>query len=246
MQLPGRGNGSPRLTALLLIGHGSARYPDAGSVLWAHAETLRLSGIAATVGLLAGTPDVRQALDRLPAGPTHVVPFFMDDGHFARVAMPAALGLTSPSEARDRRGRSLILHPPIGVHPRLPALIARRAPAGTVLLLVGHGSARAPGRRMAAHDHADALRAMGGFPVVETAFLEEPPFVPDALAGIGDRPVAVMGLFANAGTHVRDDLPRLLRTPGRSHTPEWLGIIGDDPGLCPLILDMIANHEETP
>ncbi len=244
MQLPGRGNGSPRLTALLLIGHGSARYPDAGSVLRVHAEALCSPDLRVAVGLLSGSPSVADGLAELGPSRVHVVPFFMDDGYFARIAVPAALGIGS--EADGPRRSDLVLHKPIGVHPGLPDLIARRAPEGVALLLVGHGSARDPGRRMAAHDHADALRAMGRFPIVETAFLEEAPFVPDALARIGDRPVAVMGLFANAGTHASDDLPTLLTVPGRRHAPLALGIIGDDPGLRPLILDMITAHKENP
>lgn len=244
MQLPGRGNGSPRLTALLLIGHGSVRYPDAGSVLEAHAAALRASCAQVAVGLLNGRPSVRDALDRVNGEPVHVVPFFMDDGHFARVAAPRALGLDPSSHREDRCQRALILHKPIGTHARLPDLIAERVPPGSALLLVGHGSARDPGRRMAAHDHVDRLRAMGRFPLVDAAFLEEAPFVPDVLARIGDQPVAVMGLFANAGTHVRDDLPRLLVLPHRRHQPRLLGIIGDDAGMPSLILDMIATHKD--
>lgn len=244
MQLPGRGNGSPRLTALLLIGHGSIRYPDAGSVPRVHAEALCSPDLLVAVGLLNGSPSVADGLAALGTGSVHVVPFFMDDGYFARVAVPRALGIDPGADGGHQS--DLVLHKPIGVHPGLPDLIARRAPAGVALLLVGHGSSRDPGRRMAAHDHADALRAMGRFPIVETAFLEEPPFVPDALARIGDRPVAVMGLFANAGTHTRDDLPHLLTMPGRRHAPLALGIIGDDPGLRPLIRDMITAHKENP
>ncbi len=230
MQLPGRGNGSPRLTALLLVGHGSDRHADAGAVLLAHADALAPHVDRVAVGLLNGTPSVSQALERLGGGPIDVVPLFMEAGYFTRVAVPQALGGADPARFR--------LHPPLGAHPAIPGLIAARAPADEALLLVGHGSARAPGRRQAAHAHAEALRATGRHPVVEIAFLEEPPDIARALARIGDRPVSVMGLFMQYGTHARDDLPALLTATRRWHPPRALGIIGEDPGLRPLILSI--------
>jgi len=235
MQLPGRGNGSARLSALLLVGHGSARHADAGAVLRTHADALRDHFDQVAIGLLNGHPTVADAVDTLRPGRVAVVPFFMEDGYFTRVAVPKAL------EQAAGRGLDLTLHKPIGVHPAFATVLLARAPAGMPLLLVGHGSARAPGRRLAAHDHADALRATGRFPVVETAFLEEPPSVADALARIGDQPVAVLGLFAQHGTHARDDLPRLIDIPHRRHKPVSLGIIGDDPALRALILDITVT-----
>ena len=277
-----RTDGPGRVEALLLIGHGSARYADAGRVLEAQAEALRATGRFAEVGVgfLAGTPTPAEALAALSAPRIHIVPFFMEDGYFTRVALPRALGLTLPTAgdppavggpppsplmgragegglaaptedhpspgASDAAGSGphLIPHPPIGIHPDFPALLAARirtAPPTQAILLLAHGSARAPGRFMAAHRHAAALRA--AFPIVENAFLEEPPFVPDALARIGDRPTAVLGLFVNHGTHARDDMPALLQAARADRgTPLLdLGIIGDDPGLCALILDLVGR-----
>ncbi len=267
---PTRTDAPARVEALLLIGHGSARYADAGRVLEAQAEALRATGRFAeiAVGFLAGTPTPAEALASLSAPTIHVVPFFMEDGHFTRVALPRALGLNLPAvgdpPAVDGptlpppplRGRAgvggltapskpephLIQHPPIGVHPNFPALLVTRIRAATpigAILLLAHGSARAPGRITAAHRHAAALRDM--FPIVEIAFLEEPPFVPDALTRIGDRPTAVLGLFVNHGTHARDDMPALLQAAqaGRTTPLLDLGIIGDDPGLGALILDLV-------
>jgi sirohydrochlorin cobaltochelatase len=279
---PTRTDGPARVEALLLIGHGSARYADAGRVLEAQADALRATGRFAEVGVgfLAGAPTPAEALAALSTPTIHVVPFFMEDGYFTRVALPRALGLNSPAvgdrQAVDSRsgvdeppgvngptlpppplrGRAgegglaapakpcLISHPPIGIHPDFPALLAARIRSAITepvqaILLLAHGSARAPGRLMAAHRHAAALRAE--FPIVENAFLEEPPFVPDALARIGDRPTAVLGLFVNHGTHARDDMPALLQAAraGRATPLLDLGIIGDDPGIRALILDLV-------
>jgi sirohydrochlorin ferrochelatase len=78
------------------------------------------------------------------------------------------------------------------------------------LLVVGHGSARAPGRVTALHGHVARLAASGRFDRVEAAFLEEAPFAGDAMARLRDGPLAVLGFFAGEGMHVRDDLPGLI------------------------------------
>lgn len=235
MQLPGRGNGIARLSALLLVGHGSQRLADAGAVLLAHADALRDHFDQVAVGLLNGRPSLDDARAAMRPDRVQVVPFFMEDGYFTGVAVPRALQQAFPPDF------DLLVHPPLGVHAGFPAVLASRAPAGTALVLVGHGSARTPGRRMAAHGHADALRATGRFPIVATAFLEEPPFVADTLAAIGDQPVAILGLFAQHGTHARDDLPALIDIPARRHRPIALGIVGDDPALRALILDLTVT-----
>lgn len=195
-----------------------------------HAETIRASGrfAAVAVGLLNGAPSVADALASLGPRPIHVVPFFMEDGYFTRVAVPKALG-----------SANVRLYPAVGTHPGMTELILGRvARAGLALdtlslVLVGHGSARTPGRRMALHDHAERLR--GRFAAVHVAFLEEAPSVGDVLPVIGG-PAAVLGIFAGEGMHVRDDLPALLTAaPGAID----LGSLGDEMGMAGLIADLV-------
>jgi sirohydrochlorin cobaltochelatase len=228
--------------ALLLIAHGSARYPDAGRTAHLHAETIRAQGHFASVGVgfLNGAPPVAEALAALAPRFVHVVPFFMEDGYFTRVAVPTALTGIAPDRLR--------LYPPVGLHPGLSRLIeARAAAAGGSLVLIGHGSARAPGRPMALHGHAERLRAGGRFADVAVAFLEEAPFAADVLARADSGTVAVAGVFAGDGMHVRDDLPALIaaartRLGARLHD---LGSIGDDPGMADLMLDQVLNSGPT-
>ena len=56
--------------------------------------------------------------------------------------------------------------------------------------------------------------------------------------------MAVVGLFAGEGGHVRDDVPRLIAeaTAARSGAVLDLGFIGDDPGMPAIILDRVAHH----
>ena len=229
---PGTISGQEAEHALLIVAHGSARYPEAAGTVLMHADAIRMSGrfAAVAVGLLNGAPSVADALASLGPRPIDVVPFFMEDGYFTRVAVPKALG---SAEMR--------LYPAVGTHPGMAKLILGRtvraglAPDTLSLVLVGHGSARSPGRRMALHDHAARLRAR--FAAVHVAFLEEQPSVKEVLSTI-DGPAAVLGVFAGEGMHVRVDLPALLAAaPGAID----LGSLGDEVGLAALIADLVLG-----
>lgn len=239
--------------ALLLIGHGSTRYPDAGGAMLRHADALRESGRFAQVevALLNGASPVDEALARIGAAVVRVVPFFMEDGYFCRVAVPAAL-----------RGHPALLCPPVGVHDGMAGLIERQALAAcdglgvpsraAAVLVVGHGSSSAPGRTLALHRHAARVAATELFARVEAACLEEAPFVADALAGLRAHPVVIIGFFANQGGHVRDDVPALVAAEqaarlgvlggGAGHQVRFHGCIADDPMMVQIILDQAGGE----
>ena len=201
-------------------------------MLHVHADSLRCEFADVGVGLLNGTPSAAEALAALGSRTTHVVPFFMEDGYFTRIAVPRALV----------GGGNLRFHPPIGTHPgmagliesRIDRVLAGRGPAE--IILVGHGSARSPGRRTALHDHAERLGA-------RVAFLEEAPLLADALTDAQGPLVAVLGIFAGEGGHVRDDLPALIAA-ARDRLGDGLvdlGSVGDEAGLAALILDQVVR-----
>ena len=243
--------------ALLLIGHGSVRYPDAGDAMFRYVERLRVTGSFAQVegALLNGAPSVQAALDRIGPAALRVVPFFMEEGYFSRVAVPQALS-----------GRVAVMCPPVGIHDGVAGLIERQALAAceslgvasraAAVLVVGHGSAKAPGRALALHRHAARVAATELFARVEAACLEEAPFVADALHALRAHPVVVIGFFANHGGHVRDDVPALVAAeqaarigmdeaalPARFH-----GVVSDDPAMIQIILDQarFAAAQKTP
>jgi sirohydrochlorin cobaltochelatase len=87
--------------ALLLIGHGSARYPHAGSAMLRHAESLRAGGHfgQVEVSVLNGSPPVSEAITAIDKPTIRIVPMFMEEGYFSRVVVPqaiaAAVGSTS-------------------------------------------------------------------------------------------------------------------------------------------------------
>lgn len=225
---------------LLLVAHGSETWADAGAPVQAHAAALRESGLfgRVAVALLAGGPPPAEVLAACLGPRIDVVPFFMEAGWFTSVALPRALHLDAPALG----GRDVRIAEPVGTHPALAAVIAARiaqlAPDTRRLLLIGHGSARRPGRRLALHDQAERLAHR--FERVEIALLEEPPSVPDAVARVRGAPFAALGLFLGAGGHVREDLPGLLAAATSDGDLRDCGTIADEPGLRAIVLDRVA------
>jgi sirohydrochlorin cobaltochelatase len=257
--------------ALLLIGHGSVRYPDAAGDIQFHAESLRAAGRFSQVetAVLNGTPSVATALGRMSAGVIRVVPCFMEDGYFTRVAVPRAIaaarhagairgairGAETPA-AHSAAEPRIILCPPVGVHDGMAGVIERQAlvacaglgsnPHNAAVVIVGHGSARAPGRVLALHRHAARVASTTLFARVEAACLEEPPFVADTLASLRTHPVVVIGFFAGQGGHVRDDLPALIAAEQRARGdagPDVLfhASVINDPALVAIVLDQAES-----
>lgn len=238
--------------ALLLVGHGSTVIPDAARPLLAHAEVIRQSRRFGEVeaGMLLGEPGAAKAFASLTAPVVHVVPFFLDDGYFTRIAIPdLLLPLTSPS-------RVLRFCQPVGLHDGIGILIETRLlrhcemfgadPKTLSVLLVGHGSSRGAGRARALRRHAAALEAGGRFGWIRVAFLEEPPFVAEALASVRGHVVAVVGYLLNEGTHATKDLPMLIAEERIRRGTTWppvhdLGTIGADEAMPRLIMDQVTG-----
>jgi sirohydrochlorin cobaltochelatase len=233
--------------ALLLISHGSARYPDAGGTMQRHADQLRASKRFAQVeiALLNGSPTVAEALQRIDAPLIRVVPYFMEDGYFSRIAVPKALG-----------DRVVAICPPIGTHDAMAGVIERQALAAcdrlgikshaAAVVVIGHGSSSAPGQAFALHRHSSRIAATELFARVEPACLEEAPLVAGTLAALRTHPVVVIGFFANQGTHVRDDVPALLAAEQTARGDAGLavmfyGCVTDDPAMTEIILDQVDS-----
>jgi sirohydrochlorin cobaltochelatase len=242
----------PTPDALLLIGHGSTTLPDAARPLLRHAEIIRATKQFAevAVGMLLGEPNAADVFIGLAAPIVHVVPFFLEDGYFAKVAIPELL---SPLASGSR---SIRFCQPIGSHDGIAALLESRLlrhcvlagmePKSLSVLLVGHGSARNPGRALALRQHVATLVANDRFGKVGVAHLEEAPFVHAALATMRDHVVGVIGYLANEGMHATEDLPALIATErarrGKLRQPvHYLGTIGADEAMPRLIMDLAAH-----
>jgi sirohydrochlorin cobaltochelatase len=261
--------------ALLLVGHGSARYPDAGNILCRQVDRLRANGLFAQIemGMLNGSPSVFDALSAIRSPLIRVVPFFMEDGYFNRIAIPRAIGAAIPGNGvvevpwnptatalAERAGRQrILLRPPVGTHDGMAGIIEQQALAGcaqldvasraTAVLVIGHGSSTAPGRVLALHRHTARVASTGLFARVEAACLEEAPFVADTLSMLRAHPVVVIGFFANLGGHVRDDVPALITAErvARGATGRAVlfhGSVAEDPAMTQIILDQALGDPE--
>ena len=162
-----------------------------------------------------GEPGFDTVLDELTADEVTVVPLLTSAGHYSEVVLPEAL-------ARNRRFGEVRLRqtPPVGTHPGVAPLVARRVTEllrerqlereDVALVLVGHGTRRhpaEPGRHRAARRDAPAppgrRRGRGGVPRRRSAARR--------VAAAMRRPtVLVVPFLIGGGTHALEDMPRLV------------------------------------
>lgn len=238
---------TPSSTALLLAAHGERRTGASNEGVWRLADALSARGLVSEIGVgfIKGTPLIGEALNALAATEVIVYPLFASDGYFTRDRL---VQLLDTAEAGDDYRRVRIL-PPLGFDPGLPALIAAQAAAcarlrgrpadETALLLIAHGSRRNSSSRAATGRIADAVRRCGRFRAVDTAFLEERPFVREALRDMPG-PVVAVGLFSGDGLHGAEDAPRMIAALGRGDVV-FAGNVGGFPGLADLVAAAVTT-----
>ncbi len=249
-----------RARALILAAHGSRRDPAANALVRRLAETLRGHRLfdEVAVAFHQGEPGFDTVLDEITADEVTVVPFLTSAGHYSKVVLPEAL-------MRNRRYPELRIRqtPPVGSHPGIGALVARRVAEllreqglerGSVsLALVGHGTARHAGSRDATLQLAEVLRRRRVAGEVLAAFLDDDPPVESLLEKASLPHVIVIPFLIGGGTHVSDDIPaRLatrdsrLRSTGDRRLATVDHALGSYPGLSDLILDLARRHTPPP
>jgi sirohydrochlorin ferrochelatase len=231
-------------TGLLIVAHGERGGSTENRLAYALAERMRAAGRYAEVevGFLRARPRIEAAAARIAADELAVYPLFMSDGYYVRTAIPDRLGVLA-------KGRPVRVLPPVGVDPELPALIAslaRRAAeqageasATTHLVLVAHGSSKSGESALAARAVAEKVASIADFLSVDVAFLEEEPFLDDALSRVPG-PAVLLGLFAGDGLHAGEDLPAAVAKSGRRDIA-LSGPIAAEPALLDLIEAALAR-----
>ncbi len=232
--------------AVLLAAHGDRGTAERNAVLRAHETRLRETRTFGWVGhgVLNGEPQFADAL--LEAGRSEpdlivVYPLFMSSGYFVRKVMPDRIAASNLSV-------SVRVLEPLGADPALPALLLRRAlqsaadasinPSRSHLLIAAHGSKIGRTPAEAAEAVAAAVRAVSPFALVQTAFIEEPPFIADLLRE-AKVPIIVAGLFSGDGMHGHDDVGRAI---GEACVPcAYTRPIGGDPEVTALIEDSVIK-----
>jgi len=169
------------------------------------------------------------------AGPAPVVyPLFMTEGWFTGENLRKRLG--SAPDARVLR--------PLGVSPDLPALAADLiaddiaqagwVPGDTRLFLAGHGSGRSPNSARDTRAFADALARHIALAEIRVGFVEEPPYLAEAAAGLGAQSLCLPFFAAKRG-HVLDDIPEGLDAAG------FAGLRLAPLGLAPAVPALVAR-----
>lgn len=237
--------------AAIIVAHGERGGAFSNAVLKGHAENTaaELPHVAVAAGVLSGEPALEAALwdvARRTAGPILLYPFFMAPGYFVNVKIPKRLADAGLAE----RCRMLT---PLGLEGPLPAIIRDRAKAAADdigiaaaqarLLLVGHGSKVARASAATTEAVAACLRELGGFARVETAFLEEAPFLDDVVPA-DVRPTIVVGFFNGDGLHAAEDVPEAI---GKfDGAIAYTGPVGAFSEVSRLIVRSIAEAVERP
>jgi uroporphyrin-III C-methyltransferase len=248
--------------ALVLAAHGSRRDPEANALVRRLAQTVRgrrpFDEVA--VAFHQGEPGFDRVLDELRSDEITVVPVMTSAGYYSDVVLPAGL-------ARNRRFAEVRLRctPPVGAHPGLAALVARRvgevlrahslARTATSLVLVGHGTPRHAASRDTTLALADVLRRRRLAGEVRAGFLDDDPPVAGIVRGAALEQVLVVPFLIGGGTHALADLPAALGLPageiplagvvqGRRVLLD--AAVGALPGIADLVVDLARRHPPPP
>ena len=241
--------------ALVLAAHGSRREPGANALVRRVAESVRSRRLfdEVAVAFHQGEPGFDTVLDEIESCEVTVVPFFISAGHYSDVVLPEAL-------ARNRRRSEVQLRQsrPVGDHPAIGALVARRVTElmhahrfdrGSVsLALVGHGTRRHPESRTTTLQLADTLRRRRVAGEVLTAFLDDDPPIDTLIQRATCPHLIVVPFLVGGGSHVADDIPRQLKeSPVVSRQSSKVEIIVDQaigsyPGIVDIIVDLARRN----
>ncbi|MBN8911370.1 MAG: hypothetical protein J0H65_04780 [Rhizobiales bacterium] len=224
--------------AVVLASHGDRGGASPNAALHRQAEAVHvLTGLTVLTGMLKGDATIEQAItDAAATGAARVAvyPLFMADGYFVQKVRERvnAAGVTPEP----------LMLTPLGLDPGLPDILVQEALAAASaagldaatsrLLIVGHGSKLGPASAAATRKAAARAALIRRFASVTTAFLEEEPFVEDALRA-SIVPTIVAGFFFGDGMHAGEDVPDAIAETGASAV--YTGAIGNSPAVAPLI-----------
>ena len=238
-----------RSRALILAAHGSRRGSQANAIVRRIAETIRRRRLydEVAVAFHQGEPGFDTVLDEIESDQVTVVPFFTSAGHYTEVVLPQAL-----TQNRRYEGLRLRQTPPLGTHGELAPLVARRVTgimrehglerSSVSLALVGHGTRRHPDSRESTLQLADTLRRRRVAGEVLAMFIDDEPSVETLLDTAALPHVMVVPFLIGGGSHVVDDIPRLI---GRRQRPCRVIIdeaVGTYAGMADLIIDLARRH----
>ncbi|MBA3319389.1 MAG: uroporphyrinogen-III C-methyltransferase [Gemmatimonadales bacterium] len=248
--------------ALVLAAHGSRSDPAANALVRRLAQAVRERRLfdEVAVAFHQGEPGFDTVLDELESEAVTVVPVMTSAGHYADVVLPDAL-------AQNRRFPDVRLRrtPPVGAHPGIAPLVARRVSellreyglprADTTLLLAGHGTRRHSASRDTTLHLAETLRRRRVAGEVIAGFVDDDPGLAEALGTRPEGPVLVLPFLIGGGSHAAEDIPRAVglepgEFPLAGRVDHRLIVVdhalGTLPGLLDVIVDLARRHPPPP
>ncbi|MEO5336752.1 MAG: hypothetical protein H7841_07660 [Magnetospirillum sp. WYHS-4] len=109
------------------------------------------------------------------------------------------------------------------------------------LVIVGHGSAKAPDSSRPTREHAETLRRLGRFAEVHVAFWKEEPFLKDILARVVSPEVRIVPNLACKGYITSEVIPREMGLAGPVTERDGKRIVLCDPvGTHPRLAEAVA------
>ena len=238
-----------RSRALILAAHGSRRGSQANAIVRRIAETIRRRRLydEVAVAFHQGEPGFDTVLDEIESDQVTVVPFFTSAGHYTEVVLPQAL-----TQNRRYEGLRLRQTPPLGTHGELAPLVARRVTgimrehglerSSVSLAVVGHGTRRHPNSRESSLQLADTLRRRRVTGEVLAMFIDDEPPVETLLDTAALPHVMVVPFLIGGGSHVADDIPRLIGSRQRPCRVIIDEAVGTYAGMADLIIDLARRH----
>lgn len=232
--------------AVVFASHGDRGGASPNAALNAQANAVRalMPGTPLFAGVLKGEPMLEQALAEAAASGAETIavyPLFMADGYFVHKVRERVLAAGLATEPR--------ILPPLGLDPVLPDILVQEAvaiahrrgfePLNSRLLIAGHGSKLGPASASATRKAAARAALSRRFASVTTAFLEEEPFLEDALRA-SPAPTIVAGFFFGDGMHAGDDVPEAIEETGANAI--YTGPIGNSPAIAPLIAAALSAN----
>jgi uroporphyrin-III C-methyltransferase len=240
--------------ALILAAHGSRRDPAANAQVRRLAELVRGRRLfdEVAVAFHQGEPSFGAVLDEITADEITVVPLLTSAGYFAELVLPQALQ-AHPRFAELR----LRVTPPVGTHPGVAPLVARRVTellreegiqrSHASLAVVGHGTPRHTQSRASALQLVETLRRRHVAGEVLSAFLDDEPPLSELLRTASLPHVVVVPFLMGGGAHSGEDIPRLLEQEPSSATRVLVDrAVGTYPGLVEIIVDLARRHPPQP
>ncbi|MCC6318292.1 MAG: hydroxymethylbilane synthase [Gemmatimonadaceae bacterium] len=220
---------------VILAAHGAGDASEANDRVRRWARDLEASqvGVRVLTAFHQGTPSYDDALDAADRAHRIVIPCLTSDGfHAARLREAAA-------RAVERSGRPIHVAAPIGTSGAVVLGIAHRVrerlravggePSRTLIIVVGHGTARFPGSAEATREIVRALPRLTRARA-EAAFLDEFPTVEDAITGArGYRTLIVAPFLVGGGAHATADLPARIRAASATRGDDGVQVVAIDP-----------------